>query len=310
MTDIDAFSALLQRNVSNVWPDEVMARHTGFRIGGQAKLYVECDTMDELVTTIEVAGECGLDWTILGKGTNVLIADEGYDGIIITLGREFKRHEVLRDEATGRPRAMVCGAAVALGSLVQEAVKTGYSGFEFAVGIPGSLGGAVLMNAGTKEATIGQVCRSIVVYRPDSGLHRYAGEELPWHYRYSGLPAGEIVLEAEIAIEEASTAFIQAKMEGILKRRRKTQPIGVPNAGSIFRNPPDDSAGRLIEACGFKGMSIGGAQVSETHANFIINTGHATARDVVMLMTKIRKRVREEYGIELKPEIKFLGFRQ
>lgn len=309
MTDIDAFSALLQRGVTSVWPDEVMARHTGFRIGGPAKLYVECDTMDELVTTIDVADECGLSWSMFGKGTNVLVSDEGYDGIIITLGREFKRYEVLYNGETGKPRGIVCGAAVALGTLVQEAVKTGYSGLEFAVGIPGSFGGAILMNAGTKEATIGQACRSVVVYRPGSGLHRYLGSELPWHYRYSGLPAGEVVLEAEIAIEEASIAFIQAKMEGILKRRRKSQPVGVPNAGSIFRNPPGAAAGQLIESCGFKGHSVGGAQVSETHANFIINKEHATARDVVVLMTEIRERVKEEHGIELKPEIKFLGFK-
>ncbi len=302
MSAFDAYLRLMESGVGTVSGHEIMARHTTFHIGGPATAFVICDSVDDLSRAIEIAVECESPWTVVGKGSNLLVADRGYDGVILSLGRDFRSFRV------EEPHTMVCGAGMSLGRLVQEAFKMGYSGFEFAVGIPGSFGGAVFMNAGVREATIGQVVRSVVVYRPGEGLHRYRAEDLPWIYRYSGIPKGEVILEAEVAIHEESKSFMQAKMEGSLRRRKRTQPRGYPNAGSIFRNQPGIPAGKLIEEAGFKGYRIGGAQVSEVHANFIVNVDNATADDVLALITTIRSRVSELYGIQLQPEIKFLGF--
>ncbi|MBR2521553.1 MAG: UDP-N-acetylmuramate dehydrogenase [bacterium] len=302
MSSFDAYIALRRGGAGRVLAHERMARHTTFRIGGEATAFVECDTFEQLTAAITICEEQESDWTIVGKGSNLLISDRGYDGIILTLGKEFKQ------TSRTTPETVTCGAGASLAMLVQEAFNIGLSGFEFAVGIPGSLGGAIFMNAGTKEATIGQVVKSVVVYKPGAGLRRYYGADLPWIYRYSGIPADEVILEAEIAVKEEPKPYIQAKMEGSLNRRRKSQPINLPSAGSIFRNPVGASAGRLIEDAGFKGYKIGGAVVSEKHANFIVNEGGATAADVLMLMRAIRKRVKEIYGIELQPEIKLLGF--
>ncbi|MGI6217916.1 MAG: UDP-N-acetylmuramate dehydrogenase [Coriobacteriales bacterium] len=305
-----AYTILSERGIGRVSHNEPMSRHTTFRIGGPATAFVECDTIGELANAIEVAQDCDSPWTIIGKGSNILVSDRGYDGVAISLGGTFRKFELIsRDSDDGTIDTMVCGAGMVLGRLVEEAFRRGYSGFEFGVGIPGTLGGAVYMNAGTSEGTIGQVIRSVVVYRPGEGLHRYLRDDLPWIYRYSGIPAGEVVVEAEINLVPSVKFYMQARMEDSLKRRRNSQPSGFPNAGSIFRNPVGASAGKLIEDAGFKGRRFGGAQVSDMHANFIINLGNATAEDVLVLITDIRKKVKELYGIELQPETKFLGFR-
>ena len=333
------------RAISQLRCNEPMYRHTTFRIGGPAAIYAVCDTLDQLAFVLDTAKECVVPWSIVGKGSNLLVSDEGFAGIAISLGRDFKTFRLERSDQYGEdddnllhdpddpdssailtsagnvsepgadpgdgrnePDIMVCGAGMSLGRLVSEACRMGYSGFEFAVGIPGSFGGAVFMNAGTPEATIGSVTRSVVVYRPGEGLHRYMSEDLPWVYRYSGIPKGEVILEAQIHLRKANKTYLQARMEASLERRRKTQPSGYPNAGSIFRNPVGDSAGRLIEAAGLKGTRIGGAQISDVHANFILNVDNATAQDVLRLMTLARDKVKDLYGIELQPETKFLGF--
>lgn len=302
MTATDAYLRLLDMGVGRIVPNEPMSKHTTFRIGGPATAYVECDSVSDLEHAIQVADQNDSPWVVVGKGSNLLVSDSGFDGLVLTLGRDFRS---FRLEESG---IMVCGAGMQLGRLVQEAFKMGYSGFEFAVGIPGSFGGAVFMNAGVREATLGQVVRSVIVYRPGQGLYRYRAAELPWIYRYSGIPKGEVILEAEVEIKEESKDLMRGKMEASLRRRKKTQPSGYPNAGSIFRNAPGISAGKLIEDAGFKGYRIGGAQVSEVHANFIVNVDNATAEDVLALITVVRDRVKDLYGVQLQPEIKFLGF--
>jgi UDP-N-acetylmuramate dehydrogenase len=197
---------------------------------------------------------------------------------------------------------------VTLANLVQSAFKKGYAGLEFAVGIPGTVGGALFMNAGSAKEWIGAIVESVTVLEPGKGLKRYEGHELPWAYRRSGIPTGEIIVEAELRVKQGHLSQIRAKMEASLKRRRKSQPLTVPNAGSVFRNPPNASAGQLIEAAGLKGYTVGGASVSELHANFIINNGSATATDVLAIIMHIRQRVKEDYGHELQPEIRFIGF--
>jgi UDP-N-acetylmuramate dehydrogenase len=277
-----------------------MARHTTFRIGGPADLYVICDTMADLAEVIRVCAEEELEWTVLGKGSNVLVADDGYRGAVITLGREFKSHSVEESRVK-------VGAACILAYVVRDAFSKGLAGAEFAVGIPGTVGGALAMNAGTRGAWMGSIVESVTIYVPGTGLKRIRGDDITWGYRSSGLAERGVVVEAVLGLAESDKGAIRRSMEESLERRKLTQPLGVPSAGSVFVNPEGDSAGRLIEAAGLKGTRLGGAAVSNVHANFIVNDGGATARDVVGLIRKIQMVVRDTYGFELTPEIRFLG---
>jgi UDP-N-acetylmuramate dehydrogenase len=306
MSAFDAYCDLEGSIKGTALIDEPMARHTSFRIGGPAWLYIECASVADLNRCFEVFEAHRLPWCVTGKGSNLLVSDEGFEGAVITLGREFKDFS-FPDEESGQS-LLVVGAGVQLSNLVQSAFKGGYSGLEFAVGIPGTVGGALFMNAGSAEEWIGTIVESVTVLRPGEGLRRYEARELSWAYRRSGLSAHEVIVEAELRVKRGHLSRIRAKMEASLKRRRKTQPLTVPNAGSVFRNPPDASAGRLIESAGLKGYTVGGASVSELHANFIVNNGSATAADVVAIIMHIRKRVKEDYGEELQPEIRFIGF--
>ena len=286
--------------------DEPMARHTSFRIGGPAALFVECASVADINRSLEVIRAHGLPWCVIGKGSNLLVSDAGFPGAILTLGHEFKYFS-FPDEEKGE-QLLIAGAGVMLSNLVQNTFKSGYSGLEFCVGIPGTFGGALFMNAGSATEWIGSIVDSITVLRPDEGLVLYEGRELPWLYRRSGIPSGEIIVEGKLRVKKGHLPSIRAKMEASLRKRRKSQPLTVPNAGSVFRNPADASAGQLIDSLGLKGYTVGGARVSEVHANFIVNDGQATAADVVAIIMHIRGRVKEEYGQELQPEIRFIGF--
>jgi len=280
---------------------EPLARHTTLRIGGPVALYLECDTVSDVALALEVLTAEGIEFTVLGRGSNVLAADDGYDGAVIVLGREFRRYAL---DTQGRLKA---GAGVALAAIVQEAFSAGMTGLEFAVGIPGTLGGALCMNAGTRDEWICDVVESVVLYAAGHGLVSVRGPEVDWAYRGSSLARQGIILESTLRLNPGDTSRIRASMESSLKRRRRNQPVALPNAGSVFRNPEGDSAGRLIESVGLKGASVGGAQISDAHANFIVNAGDATAHDFLTLVHMARDAVLEQHGIELKPEIKFLG---
>jgi UDP-N-acetylmuramate dehydrogenase len=164
------------------------------------------------------------------------------------------------------------------------------------------------MNAGSVEEWIGQIVSTVLVLLPEGGLKRYSAAELDWAYRSSGLPLGEVILEAELMVSQGNASHIRARMEGVMKRRQKSQPLNKPNAGSIFRNPPEGSAGQLIDSLGLKGLSSGDASISEKHANFIVNNGRASAADVLSLIQEVVKKVRDSYGLELQTEIRFIGF--
>ena len=286
--------------VGEVRRHEPMARHTTYRIGGPAELFVTCDTVADLAETVRLCDEQGIERVTIGKGSNLLVADAGYPGAIITLGKEFKAHRIQGSE-------IETGAACILAYVVRDAYSRGLGGMEFAVGIPGTAGGAVSMNAGTGDAWIGSIVSSVTVYIPGEGLTRIRGDEIAWAYRSAGLPAGAVVVETVLRLAEADRDVIRAGMDASLERRKRTQPLGIPSAGSVFRNPPGDSAGRLIESAGLKGTRLGGARVSAVHANFIVNDGNARAADVLGLICKVQMTVRDTHGIELAPEIKFLG---
>ena len=279
---------------------EVMARHTTFRIGGPAALFITCDTLSDLKKSVEVLADYGIEWTVLGRGSNVLVSDLGYDGAVIVLGRDFRKHAVEGEH-------LVAGGGVVLGTLVQEAYSRGLTGLEFAVGIPGTLGGALAMNAGTRESWIGSIVEGVTLFAPDAGLLGLRGSEIAWEYRRSDLPQRGIVVEAQLRVEEGDRDAIRSAMDGSLRRRKSSQPLGMPSAGSVFVNPEGDSAGRLIQSVGLKGSRCGGAVVSDVHANFIVNEGGATAKDVLALMRRIITAVEDAHGIQLRPEIRFLG---
>jgi UDP-N-acetylmuramate dehydrogenase len=296
----EARSRLKEAVSGTVHNAESMARHTSYRIGGPAAVFVECEGVSDLAAATTILAEEGVEWTVLGKGSNVLVADAGYDGAILTLGKDFKRH-VLEDGC------LRTGAGVILAAIVQDAFKAGMSGLEFAVGIPGTAGGALAMNAGSRDDWMGSVVESVTLFVPGSGLVGVRGSEVAWAYRRSGLAARGIIVEASLRLIEADAVQIRRNMEANLRRRKRSQPLALPSAGSVFVNPEGDSAGRLIEAVGLKGLRMGGAQISEIHANFIVNTGGATATDVVGLVRVARDTVKETNGIELRPEIRFLG---
>jgi UDP-N-acetylmuramate dehydrogenase len=296
----DAYGRLRAELTGSVRRDEPMTRHTTYRIGGPAALLVECATVADLAAATSILADEGVDWRVLGKGSNVLVADEGYGGAVLTLGRDFKRHSLEGDR-------LRTGAGVILAAIVRDAFSQGRTGLEFAVGIPGTVGGALAMNAGSREEWIGAIVESVTLFVPGEGLVGVRGPEVAWGYRASGLQARGIIVEAALRAVEGDAEHIRRTMEASLRRRKRTQPLSMPSAGSVFVNPEGDSAGRLIEAAGLKGAQIGGARVSEVHANFIVNAGGATAADVVSLVRLVRDTVKEAYGIELTPEVRFLG---
>jgi UDP-N-acetylmuramate dehydrogenase len=295
-----AYEQLRARRVGDVRASEPMSRHTSLRIGGPADIFVTCDTVTGLSDALEVLAEEEVPFITVGKGTNLLVADAGIRGAVLLLGKEFKRHAC----EDGHIRA---GAACVLAYVVQDAFSRGLGGLEFAVGVPGTVGGALAMNAGSRDAWIGSVTESVTLFVPGEGLVRVRGDEVAWGYRTSGLIGRGVIVEGVLRLAPADPDGIRLEMERSLRRRKNTQPLGTPSAGSAFKNPEADSAGRLIEAAGLKGMRLGGARVSEVHANFIVNEGGATAADVVGLMSKVRTTVRDMYGIELQPEVRFLG---
>ena len=283
--------------------DERLARHTSYRIGGRASLFLICHSYHSLRRTIDVLTREEVPWVILGKGSNLLVSDDGYRGAVITLGREFQRSVLSEDGQT-----MTVGAGVILARLVNDAFSRGLSGLEFAVGIPGTVGGAVSMNAGTRDDWIGSLIEDVVTYKPGAGMRHYRHDDVFWAYRENGLPKDEIILETTLRLTPANKADIRAKMERYLVRRRRTQPVGSACCGSVFRNPAGRSVGAMVEECGLKGFSVGGAEVSPVHANFIVNNGTASASDVVAVIQHVYEKVKETYGVELQPEVKFLGF--
>ena len=295
-----AGSRLRESTSGEVRLSEPMARHTTFRVGGPAAMFCVLDTMHDVTTALRILDEEEVPWTVVGKGSDLLVSDDGFQGAVLLLGKEFKRHAVEGD-------ILRAGAASVLAHLVQDAFNRGLSGLEWAVGIPGTLGGALAMNAGTRDGVIGDVVDTVTMYAPEDGLTLVHGRDVVWDYRRSGLGGRGIILEAALNVAEGEPVRIRAQMERSLKERKSAQPLGLPSAGSVFVNPSGDSAGRLIESVGLKGVAHGGARISPVHANFIVNEGTATASDVVALMRTIQTTVKDRCGVDLRPEIKFVG---
>ena len=283
--------------------DEPMSRHTSYRIGGPARYFIQADSLRSVIDATEACRQSNVPWIVVGRGTNLLVSDDGFQGAVIVLGSGFSSCSY--DEAS---QTFTVGASCRLSHVVREAHARSRSGFEFAVGTPGTIGGALRMNAGTSREYLGSRVRSITTLRPGTGLKRYLPHEITWGYRETSLPFDEIVLECELSTVDGDAEAIRARMETALSRRRKTQPLTIPSCGSVFRNPERESVGRLIENVGLKGAWCGNAQISDLHANFIVNHGGAKAVEVLSLIHAAHDAVLERYGIDLVPEVRFLGF--
>ena len=286
-----------------VLPDEMMSRHTTYRIGGPARYFVQVNSISALTGVIRACERFDVPWVVIGRGSNLLVSDEGFPGVVMTLGRDFRKLRF--DEET---KIITAGAAVTLSTVVREAMHRSLAGFEFAVDVPGTVGGALRMNAGLRDEWIGKRVLSVTVLHPTGELQKLRANDLSWDYRTSAFSPEDIILECELSTEQSDPFFIRGRMEGLHRRRKDRQPLNMPSCGSVFRNPEGTSAAKLIEEAGLKGRTVGGAQISDVHANFIVNTGSATCADVLQLISDARSVVHERTGIWLVPEVRVLAF--
>jgi UDP-N-acetylmuramate dehydrogenase len=294
----------------HVLRDEPMCRHTSFRIGGPAAALVLAGNEEELSAVLGAVTETGAEHMVIGNGSNLLVSDEGYPGIMIKLSGDFERIERDADDEC-RVRA---GAAILLSRTAAFLTENGLAGFEFASGIPGSIGGAVFMNAGAYGGEMKDVVRSVRVMdvRPGSGeayaIRELSGEEMDFSYRHSRAEEeGFLVLSAVLELTEDDPEAIQARVSELASKRNSKQPVNYPSAGSTFKRPVGGYAAALIEQSGLKGYRVGGAEVSEKHSGFVINTGGATAEDVLSVMRHVRDKVYEDSGITLEPEVRLIN---
>ena len=286
---------------ASVREQEPMSAHTTFRAGGPARYFVTPEGEKELAAVLAVCREAEKAYYILGNGSNLLVSDKGYQGVVVQLYRNFGQIRVEDSRIHAQAGALLSGIAAA----AREASLTG---FEFAGGIPGTLGGAVVMNAGAYGGEMKDVLKEVTVLTPEGGVLTLQADELHMGYRTSVIKeAGYIVLEAVISLEKGDQEEIRSRMQELAGMRTSKQPLSYPSAGSTFKRPEGYFAGKLIMDSGLRGYQVGGAQVSEKHCGFVINTGNATAKDVTTLMSDVQRIVMEKFGVKLEPEVKFLG---
>ena len=277
-----------------------LAPYTTMRTGGPAALFAEPRSAQQLAHVHQWAQEKGLPLLILGNGSNLLIADSGFDGLVIHLGRALSEVSVFANTLTAQAGASLAAAA-------RAAAQASLTGLEFAAGIPGSIGGAVCMNAGAYGGEIAQVIVSARLLTPE-GVRTVSKDELSLGYRSSAvMQNGWVVLEATFELAPGSPDEIKATMADLAARRREKQPLQYPSCGSFFKRPVGYYAGALIEQAGLKGYRVGDAQVSEMHAGFVINRGHATSSEIYRLMQEVQRRVQAQFGVTLEPEVRLIG---
>ena len=280
--------------------NEPMKRHTSFRAGGNAEWFCIPETAEELKAVLAACKKADMPWYVVGNGSNLLVSDDGFSGVIISTGK-FDRLDVDGETVTA-------GAGVLLSKVAAAAWKAGLTGFEFAAGIPGSVGGAAVMNAGAYGSEMKNVLKNVTVLTAEGDVKKIPAEELELGYRTSCMPKiGWLVLEAEYVLVKGEPDAIKAVMDDLAARRRDKQPLEYPSAGSTFKRPEGYFAGKLIEDAGLKGFSVGGASVSEKHAGFVINKDGASASDIYSLCKKVERKVMETFGVSLEMEVKLLG---
>jgi UDP-N-acetylmuramate dehydrogenase len=278
---------------------EPLSRHTSLAIGGPADLYAEVTTVEELIALRRLVRQHQLPVFFLGAGSNLLVSDRGIRGLVIHLQGEFRAIEF-------KGNLVKVGAAVMMPAVAKQAAERGLSGLESLIGVPGTIGGGLVMNAGTREGWLGNVVSSVDVVGDLFKIETLTADVFGFSYRKSNLE-GRWVVGAELALKSEEPASIMKRIESLLKYRLRTQPLATSNCGSVFKNPPEGAAAQWIEKAGFKGVAVGGARVSERHANFIINEKNAQASDVQALMSRIQKKVLKEFNVRLEPEVKLVG---
>ncbi|MBQ9007077.1 MAG: UDP-N-acetylmuramate dehydrogenase [Atopobiaceae bacterium] len=304
-TDYDSTSLVYRlRQIvgeDNVLVDEPMKEHTTFKIGGPADLFVMPDDQDEIVEVLNACRAAGAPFFVLGCGSDLLVSDEGYHGVIISLTEGLIGVSVDGKE-------MSCQAGVGLREASEMACELGLSGLEFACGIPGSIGGACFMNAGAYDGCIADVLKSVRVLKADGTVDTLGVDELDLGYRKSRIAdEGMVVLSATFALKRGDSEEIRERMDDLTRRREEKQPLELPSAGSTFKRPEGYFAGKLITDAGLKGWQSGGAAVSKKHAGFVVNVGGATAADVHAVIEHVQDEVERQFGVRLEPEVRFLG---
>ena len=279
---------------------EPMANHTTFRVGGPAALMALPRTVGEARTALKTARELEVDPFFLGNGSNLLVPDEGYEGFVLKLAGEMNQIREVN-------RRLEAGSAVLLSRLAWAALGRGLAGLEFAHGIPGSLGGAITMNAGAYGGEMAQVVTAVTCLTRAGELEIVPADRCAFSYRHSAFSDGSrLILKAAFSLSPGEPSEIRARMDDLAARRREKQPLEWPSAGSMFKRPPGHFAAALIDQCGLKGLTVGGAQVSEKHAGFVINRGGATCADILSLVDRVQEEVLRQTGVELEMEVRIL----
>lgn len=296
------YNDLLSANIGKVRENEPLLKHTTIKIGGPADLFVEPSSSESLAKALQIIKKNGVKWRAIGRGSNLLVSDKGIEGVVLKLGiglDDFELHEDL----------LTVGGGCSIVRLATIISKKGLSGLEFASGIPGSIGGAVYMNAGAHGSDISKILVKAQILFDDGRLEWLSNEDLEFSYRTSVLQEKKpgICLNAVLKLEKGVKEDIVAVMQKNKDYRKVTQPWNFPCAGSIFRNPLPKYAGQLVEDAGLKGYQIGGAKISEMHGNFIVNAGDATAQDVLDLIAFVKETILEKYGVTMETEVEIIG---
>jgi UDP-N-acetylmuramate dehydrogenase len=299
--NIQLFQRLKQTFRGHILVDEMLSEHTWFRIGGPADFFLYPKDLEDLAAVIDFARREGITVFVIGNGSNLLCSDEGYRGFIIDLSRTFTHVQC-------KGHVVTVGAGFALKDLLQYCLERGLSGLESLVGIPAQVGGAIFQNAGAYGGEVCDRLNNVRLLDPYGSLERRSKEDLQPQYRKIRLAPGTILVEAQFFLAEGHPKKMEAAQQSYLRQRRDKQPLSLPSAGSVFKRPEADYAGRLIEEAGCKGLRIGDAMVSKKHANFIVNCHLASATDVIRLIDEVRQRVMERFGVELEMEIEKVGF--
>lgn len=294
----------------NIFTNVPMSHYTTFRVGGNAAYLVNVESEESLIALLKCLREAGMKYYLLGNGSNLLVSDQGFDGVMIRLCGDFLTCKTALTERTDNlsMNYLYAGAAASLSKVAQLAAEEGLSGMEFAFGIPGTIGGAVVMNAGAYGGEIKQVVHSVRLLDEELRVVTLSGEEMAFGYRSSILKQRQmIVLSVELKLVSGDQEQIRQKMNENMSARREKQPLEYPSAGSTFKRPEGYFAGKLIQDAGLRGYSVGGAQVSEKHCGFVINRDNATASDIYRLIRNVQEKVRESSGVMLEPEVIMLG---
>ena len=286
----------------NIYINEPMSKYTSFKIGGPAECFVKIKTVEQLKSILKYTNENDVKLTIIGNGSNILVSDDGIKGIVVKI--EIDNLEI---DIQDKKALITVGSGVKLGLLAQKCLKQEITGFEFASGIPGTIGGAIRMNAGAHGSEMKDIVKTVTYVDRNGEIHKIENNQAEFEYRKSLFSHNDyIIVETEIELEKGNTNEIKEKMTEYANFRKEKQPIEYPSAGSTFKRGTDFITAKLIDECGLKGYQIGGAQISEKHAGFIINRDNATAKDVIKLMEYTKEQVYEKFGKTIEAEIEIL----